>query len=144
MKQKVHGNTAGVRDRMIADLEALYEEPVLATEFLPAALAEKMAQITGELNREILIYLSRTGRVEEVAVGDSGTVDLANIRLVRNIDRLAGVRCIHTHPNGNGMLSEVDIGSLNALKLDAMCAIQTAPPPAMPGLPEDEWYRYNQ
>ena len=123
MKQKVHGNTAGVRDRMIADLEALYEEPVLATEFLPAALAEKMAQITGELNREILIYLSRTGRVEEVAVGDSGTVDLANIRLVRNIDRLAGVRCIHTHPNGNGMLSEVDIGSLNALKLDAMCAI---------------------
>ncbi|MBQ2769616.1 MAG: GTPase HflX, partial [Clostridia bacterium] len=123
MKQKVHGNTAGVRDRIIADLEALYEEPVLATEFLPAALAEKMAQITGELNREILIYLSRTGRVEEVAVGDSGTVDLANIRLVRNIDRLAGVRCIHTHPNGNGMLSEVDIGSLNALKLDAMCAI---------------------
>ena len=27
--------------------------------------------------------------------------------------------------------------------LDAMCGIQTAPPPSMPNLPEDEYYRYN-
>ena len=27
--------------------------------------------------------------------------------------------------------------------LDAMCGIQGAPPPSMPNLPEDEYYRYN-
>ncbi len=27
--------------------------------------------------------------------------------------------------------------------LDAMCGVQTAPPPSMPSLPEDEYYRYN-
>jgi len=48
---------------------------------------------------------------------------MEEMRLVRNIDRLSGVRCIHTHPNETGYLSDVDIGSLNALRLDAMCAI---------------------
>lgn len=27
--------------------------------------------------------------------------------------------------------------------LDAMCGLVTAPPPSKPGLPEDEYYRYN-
>ena len=123
MKQKIHGNTAGLKDTFLAELEKLYDEPVMASEFLPYALSEKLAAFTGAINREILLYISRAGNVEEVAVGDSNTVDMPEKRLVRNIDRLCGVRCIHTHPNGDGMLSEVDIGSLNALKLDAMAAV---------------------
>ena len=123
MEKKVHGNTEGLRTRVLEELSALYDAEILPGEFLPYAVAESMASITGEINREVLIYVSRSGRVEEVTVGDSGTVDLADIRLVRNADRLAGVRCVHTHPNGNGMLSDVDLGSLNALRLDAMCAI---------------------
>ncbi len=37
--------------------------------------------------------------------------------------RLSGVRCIHTHPNGEGRLSPVDINSLLSLNLDAMIAL---------------------
>lgn len=33
------------------------------------------------------------------------------------------VRCIHTHPGGNAMLSDVDLTALKTLRLDAMCAI---------------------
>ena len=123
MEKKVHGNTEGLRGRVLEELSGLYTAEILPGEFFPFPVAEAMARITGEINREVMIYISRAGRVEEVAVGDSGTVDLADMRLVRNTDRLAGVRCVHTHPNGNGMLSDVDLGSLNALRLDAMCAI---------------------
>ena len=78
---------------------------------------------TSLINREVLIYVSRVGKIEDVRIGDDHSVHMEEMRLVRNIDRLSGVRCIHTHPNETGYLSDVDIGSLNALRLDAMCAI---------------------
>ncbi len=80
-------------------------------------------RITSIINREVLIYVSRVGKIEDVRVGDDHSVHMEEMRLVRNIDRLSGVRCIHTHPNETGYLSDVELGSLNALRLDAMCAI---------------------
>ncbi len=123
MKRKINGNTAGVRETLLADMETLYDYRVPAGEFLPAELADKLAVYTGAINREVLVYISRAGEIVDARIGDSGTVDMTEIRLVRNIDRLAGVRCVHTHPNGDPELSDVDIGSLNALKLDAISAI---------------------
>ena len=41
----------------------------------------------------------------------------------RGKTRLSGIRCIHTHPNGDGRLSSVDINSLLSLNLDAMIAL---------------------
>lgn len=37
--------------------------------------------------------------------------------------RLCGLRCIHTHPNGNSELSKADLTALLNLRLDAMAAI---------------------
>ena len=45
------------------------------------------------------------------------------MRLVRNEDRLCGVRCLHTHPGGDGRLSGVDIGTLRSMRLDCMAAV---------------------
>ena len=95
--------------------------------FLSHELTEALARFTGVIGREILVYASRSGAIEEVRVGDDHTVDMPEIRLVRNTDRLCGVRCIHTHPKGSGILSSVDLGSLSALRLDAMCAIGVSP-----------------
>ena len=56
-------------------------------------------------------------------MGDNAKVSMPNMRLVRNEDRLCGVRCIHTHPNGDGRLSGVDLGTLRSMRLDSMAAI---------------------
>ncbi|MBR0436536.1 MAG: GTPase HflX [Clostridia bacterium] len=102
---------------------SLYDETQPSGVFASYALLEKMAAFTGRIGREISVYLSRSGAVADVSVGDATTVSMPDMRLVRNIDRLAGVRCIHTHPNGSGYLSDVDLGTLNSMRLDAMAAV---------------------
>nr|WP_265446887.1 GTPase HflX [Acetivibrio straminisolvens] len=92
-------------------------------EFLPQGLAAKMAELTGKINREIAVYINRKGNVIDVSVGDSSTVSLPEVEGRRDSTHLLGIRCIHTHPNGEGMISLVDINSLVKLRLDAMVAI---------------------
>ncbi len=45
------------------------------------------------------------------------------MRVVRNENRLCGIRCIHTHPGGSARLSEVDLGTLKSMKLDCMASL---------------------
>ncbi len=123
MKNEVHGNTAGVKDTLIRELSGLYEMRMGADEFLSDEALALLVYGTAQLNREILLYVSRAGEVRDLRIGSDRSVNMEEMRLVRNSERLCGVRCIHTHPNGSGVLSDVDIGSLNALRLDAMAAI---------------------
>ncbi|MBQ4422995.1 MAG: GTPase HflX [Clostridia bacterium] len=104
-------------------MKTLYEETQPSGVFASYALLEKLADFTDRIGREISVYLSRSGAVKDVSVGDATTVSMPDMRLVRNADRLAGVRCIHTHPNGSGYLSDVDLGTLNSMRLDAMAAV---------------------
>ena len=123
MEKKIHGNIAGIRDVILDEMLTLYEETQPSGVFVSLSLLERMASYTDRIGREISVYLSRSGAVADVSVGDASTVSMPDMRLVRNIDRLAGVRCIHTHPNGSGYLSDVDLGTLNSMRLDAMVAI---------------------
>ncbi|MBR3299507.1 MAG: GTPase HflX [Clostridia bacterium] len=93
------------------------------SEFASIELINALSTLTGEIDREISVYIARNGSIVDVSVGDSSKVSLPNMRLVRNEDRLCGVRCIHTHPNGDGRLSGVDIGTLRSSKLDCMAAL---------------------
>ncbi|MCL2672426.1 MAG: GTPase HflX, partial [Clostridiales bacterium] len=122
MKQEVHGNTENLKQTLLSEIAKLYELDT-GEDFMSFELIERMAALTGAVGREISVYLSRAGKVADVSVGDAKSVSLPELRLVRNTDRLCGVRCVHTHPNGSGMLSDVDIGTLHAQLLDAMCAI---------------------
>ena len=123
MEQTIHGNVAGIRDTILNEMKTLYEETQPSGVFASYALLEKLADFTDRIGREISVYLSRSGAVKDVSVGDATTVSMPDMRLVRNADRLAGVRCIHTHPNGSGYLSDVDLGTLNSMRLDAMSAV---------------------
>ena len=123
MKQKVNGNTGGVREVVLREMESIYALTQPQDVFLSAELCDALARYTGLIGREILVYISRSGGIEEVRIGDDHTVSMSEMRLVRNTDRLCGVRCIHTHPRGSGLLSDVDMGSLSSLRLDAMAAI---------------------
>ena len=123
MKKAINGNINGIRDSILNEMLWLYDTQMSADEFLSDEICDALVHFTSLINREVLIYVSRVGKIEDVRIGDDHSVHMEEMRLVRNIDRLSGVRCIHTHPNETGYLSDVDIGSLNALRLDAMCAI---------------------
>ena len=122
-EERVHGNITGVRDSLLDQLRQLYQYTVDEDTFLPHELAQFLAKVTGLLNREIAIYITRDGEIVDVSIGTDRDVELRDYRLRRNPKRLSGVRCIHTHPNGDGHLSDVDLSALRSFRYDAMAAL---------------------
>ncbi|HIQ71615.1 MAG TPA: GTPase HflX [Candidatus Onthenecus intestinigallinarum] len=119
----LYGNTQGIRDSLLAEIETLYETPIEEGEFAPVDLLERLARYTCLINREISVYISRSGEVLDVTIGGLESVPLKDMHLRRNARRLSMIRCIHTHPGGDARLSDVDISSLRTLRFDAMAAV---------------------
>lgn len=121
----VTGNINGIKNSILERLELLYELKIPKDEFASFELLEILAEITQQVNREISVYINRNGKILNVSIGESDKVDLPFLRIKRGNEVLSGVRCIHTHPSGNSKLSDVDIGTLMASRLDAMAALGT-------------------
>lgn len=119
--REIKGNIKGIRDSVIAELQKLYD--MQSPQLVSQELAVKLADITEYINREISVYITRSGQIIEIAVGDNATVELPTFSGRRGAGRLSGIRCIHTHPGGNPYLSGVDISALKNNKYDAMVAI---------------------
>ena len=119
----IHGNLTGIRESVLNELEKLYDAEFGREAFLPDRLLNILVRFTTALNREMLVYLGRDGAVLEIAVGSIGSIALPELHLRRNLDRLAGFRCIHTHPGGSARLSDVDLQALRLLRFDSMCAV---------------------
>ena len=145
---------------MLARLDSLYSYELEEGEFLPRELMKLLAECSCAINREIAVYITRDGEIVNVAVGTDCDVELTDYRLRRNVNRLSCVRCVHTHPDGDGRLSDVDLSALKIFRYDAMTAVgvkdgepvsvQTAflgegaeilmaPPVRWYRLPETEW-----
>ncbi|MGI6678388.1 MAG: GTPase HflX [Dehalobacterium sp.] len=120
---KVSGNLKGISQVMMERLDQLYEFQVERGLIIDEALALEMAGITHEINKEIAVYLDRRGKVLHVAVGNDDTVPLEGISLRRSEKGLSGVRCVHTHPGGDGQLSSVDLAALEMMHFDCMAAL---------------------
>ena len=124
--REIKGNIKGIRDSVIAELQKLYD--MQSPQLVSQELAVKLADITEYINREISVYITRSGQIIEIAVGDNVTVELPSFSGRRGAGRLSGIRCIHTHPGGNPYLSGVDISALKNNKYDAMVAIGVVSP----------------
>lgn len=124
--REIKGNIKGIRDSVIAELQKLYD--MQSPQLVSQELAVKLADITEYINREISVYITRSGQIIEIAVGDNATVELPSFSGRHGAGRLSGIRCIHTHPGGNPYLSGVDISALKNNKYDAMVAIGVASP----------------
>ena len=122
----IHGNITGIRDSMLEELEKLYDAEFERDQYLPDRLLNVLVRFTDQINREMLVYLGRDGEVLEIAVGSIGSIALPELHLRRNLDRLSGFRCIHTHPGGDARLSSVDLQALRLLRFDSMCAVGVA------------------
>ena len=119
----IYGNKEGIRDSVLAQLETLYDLDLTGEVFAPPELLDVLAAYTCAINREISIYVSRSGAILDITIGGLNSVDLKDMHLRRNTRRLSMIRCIHTHPGGNPQLSDVDISSLRSMHFDAMAAV---------------------
>jgi GTP-binding protein HflX len=119
----IYGEVNGIRKSIINRLEELYEFTIPFGQVITSELAQKLIDLTDDLNRELVVYITRKGQVTCVAVGDVYTVTLPEIDGRRSANRLSGIRCIHTHPSGETELSEVDIASLKEMRFDLMAAL---------------------
>ncbi len=119
----IRGNIEGIRESALQELEKLFDMELERDMFLPDRLLNVLVKHTEALNRELMVYLTRDGQVLEISVGSAASVSLPERSLRRNIERLSGIRCIHTHPGGDARLSTVDEQALRLLRFDAMCAV---------------------
>ncbi len=119
----INGNLKGIKTFIREKIENLDGLKCDASKFIEDEIAAILGEITSQLNKEVCIYISRQGEILYVNLGEEDRASLQGISLRRSNSRLSGLRCIHTHPGGNGHLSGVDIESLKKLRFDSMCAI---------------------
>lgn len=125
---EILGNLKGIRNSVIEELKTLYDMKLSSGQLLSAELALKLADITEFINREVSVYITRSGQIIRVSVGNNETVELPAVEGRRGSSRLSGIRCVHTHPNGTPALSGVDISALKANRFDCMIAIGVTAP----------------
>ncbi len=122
---QIRGNIKGIRQSVLEEMEQLFQMDMelLRHQFVSEPLMSAMADFTSRINREVMVYIARDGMVMEVIVGQHDRVSLPDIRVRRGKRRLTGVRCIHTHPDGNPGLSSVDVAALYRMRFDAMASL---------------------
>lgn len=120
---EIVGNITGIKNNLLIELKSLYEVSLSPNEPISLELAMKMAALTDALNREIAVYINRRGQIVQVAVGTAQAVTLPPVDGRRSLNRLSGIRCIHTHPNGSAQLSKLDLSALREMRFDLMAAM---------------------
>jgi GTP-binding protein HflX len=119
----IYGNDKGVKRTVLDELEALCDKTYDKKLLIDREILNTLCRITARINRELCVFITRGGLLLAVGIGDASTVQLQNFSTKRGNSKFTGVRCVHTHPNGNGRLSEMDISALKNLRLDCMVAV---------------------
>lgn len=117
----IHGNTDGIRNSVLKELEELYKINVPKYSVCTEDMINIISRLSSQIEREISVGINRKGKIISVAIGDSSSVEIPLIDIHEK--RLSGVRIIHTHPSGVSRLSALDISALMKLKLDTIMAI---------------------
>lgn len=116
---EVYGETSGIRATHLEELKSLTLLRTERPELIHSSLLEGICSLTSLWNKEIALYINRSGVVNAVAIGKHAAVKLPPLSL-RQAGRL---RCLHTHPSGNPQLSSVDLSALTSLGLESMASI---------------------
>lgn len=123
-KIKVQGKLNTLKKSHIQKIEKLYRRKIPKNQIITVELAEALAEISFEINKEIALIVNRKGQIIEITVGDAEKIELPQLKNIREArTRLCGLRCIHTHPNGLADLSKADLTALEKYRFDAMAAI---------------------
>jgi len=119
MANNITGNTNGLKKSIIARLEKLFEINSDPAVLCDQSIIDEICSITGQVNREISVFVSSRGKTEEISVGDFKTVKLRRLDIGRQ------TRCIHTHPGPDSELSYIDLDTLSNTDMAIMAAVGT-------------------
>ena len=87
MQKKVNGNTEGIRDAVLERIAAIYDMTQGQYEFASHELIAELCALTGAIRREISVYISRSGSIEDVSVGDGSKMPAHTPRRGRQAER---------------------------------------------------------
>ncbi len=89
-------------------------------------MARTLSTSSREINRQIGLLIHRSGKVEQVIVGDYAGIMIPQLESVRaSGGRLRGIRLVHTHLAGED-ISDEDLMDLLFLRLDMLSVIKVA------------------
>ncbi|AFM41813.1 GTP-binding protein HflX [Desulfosporosinus acidiphilus SJ4] len=117
---EISGDLSGIKASQLRDLKKLSEYQTGRDDLIHPEILSGLIRLTQLWNREICIYLSRSGLLIASAVGKHATVTLLPLK---GRSQSKHLRCLHTHPNGVPRLSSLDFSALTSLKLESMTAI---------------------
>lgn len=115
----IYGDVSGIRATQLKELKTLILLRTERPELIHTSLLEGMCSLTSLWNKEVALYINRSGIVDAVAVGQHAAVKLPPI----SPRQAAKIRCIHTHPSGHYNLSPVDFSALTSLGLESMTSV---------------------
>ncbi len=102
-------------------LSAYFQTFLEKDKFIDENLFHLMVEVTTKTNFEVAVIITRKGQVADIMVGTQNRVNIPHD--LEEKKGFNGVRVIHTHPNGNSELSELDKSALLNNKFDCVCAI---------------------
>ncbi len=88
MDKTVHGNTEGIRKNILDAIESLYDFPVDRDYYVQEEMVSRLAEYTAVIGREISLFMSRNGYVQDITIGEADRVELPKMSLRRGEKRL--------------------------------------------------------
>ncbi|MFZ8832491.1 MAG: GTPase HflX [Thermodesulfobacteriaceae bacterium] len=126
MSREIFGNIAGLKPSIIRSLEKLYRRKVPPQSIITSELAQELAYLSYQINRQIGVLINRKGDIDFVVVGSYNRIEIPELHGYRDHQaRLKGLRFIHTHlvkKNQSSGLDQDDLIDLAFLRLDLIGA----------------------
>ena len=119
----IHGKTQGLKPGQLKRIERIYRRRIPPDRIVSTELARTLTDLSSEIRRQIGLLVNRRGVIEYVTIGDARSIFLPDFKRMRaGRERFRGLRCIHTHLDGQP-LSQDDLTDLAILRLDLMLCI---------------------
>lgn len=120
---KINGNISGIKRSILNELEKLYDIAQPKENIISEEVINILALVTEKIGKEISLFINRKGQIIDISIGDKNSVTLMHSRDSADNSRLNGLRCVHTHPGGEGKPSQLDITALEQGRFDSMISI---------------------
>jgi GTP-binding protein HflX len=126
LSREIFGNIAGLKPSIIRSLEKLYRRKVPPQSIITPELAQELAYLSHQMNRQVGLLINRRGDIDFVVVGSYNRIEIPELHGYRDHQaRLKGLRFIHTHlvkKNQSSGLDQDDLIDLAFLRLDLIGA----------------------
>jgi len=121
---KLYGNILGLKPSEMHRVERIYRRRIPSDRVVTLELCRYLCELSFEIKRQIGLLVNRAGNITLVVVGDNRGILIPPLPRYRTgPSRLRGLRCIHTHLQGEGLTRD-DLTDLARLRLDFMVALE--------------------